>query len=347
MHKLTGFARGFAPLILAICIVLSWAVHVSAFAQSKITVRVEEFSFDRTDPDKTRFGDLEWRGGLVLSSDDHRFGGISGIVLNPEGNRLIGVSDIGRWVTADLHYNGRHLTGFDNVTLSRILGASGERLNGKVERDSEGLGWAVDGDILVAFERYHRVARYDIARTGFKARATYLDTPDEVSKFSTNKGFESVGQFVAPEALAGQYLVIAERFLDSEGHHSGWLLRPEGPRRLSFARSGEFDITDLEILPDGHVVLLERRFSVLFGLSMRLRLIEPEEFSSDQPIAGRVILNANSDKRIDNMEGLASHVTPEGETVLTIISDDNFRDAQRTLIMQFAFQENGQGLAGD
>ena len=45
-------------------------------------------------------------------------------------------------------------------------------------------------------------------------RATYLDVPDDVSEFSNNKGFESVGQFAVPEALAGQYLVIAERFLD-------------------------------------------------------------------------------------------------------------------------------------
>jgi hypothetical protein len=38
---------------------------------------------------------------------------------------------------------------------------------------------------------------------------------------------------------------------------------------------------------------------------------------------------------IDNMEGIDAHVTAEGETVLTLVSDDNFSLLQRTLLLQF------------
>ena len=38
---------------------------------------------------------------------------------------------------------------------------------------------------------------------------------------------------------------------------------------------------------------------------------------------------------IDNLEGIDVHVTPEGDTVLTLISDDNFSMIQRNLLLQF------------
>ena len=35
------------------------------------------------------------------------------------------------------------------------------------------------------------------------------------------------------------------------------------------------------------------------------------------------------------MEGIDAHVTETGDTVLTMISDDNFSLIQRTLLLQF------------
>jgi hypothetical protein len=35
------------------------------------------------------------------------------------------------------------------------------------------------------------------------------------------------------------------------------------------------------------------------------------------------------------MEGIDTHVTAGGETVLTMVSDDNFSMLQRTLLLQF------------
>jgi hypothetical protein len=42
---------------------------------------------------------------------------------------------------------------------------------------------------------------------------------------------------------------------------------------------------------------------------------------------------------VDNMEGIDAHVTPEGDTMLTMISDDNFSMLQRTLLLQFKLVE--------
>jgi hypothetical protein len=42
---------------------------------------------------------------------------------------------------------------------------------------------------------------------------------------------------------------------------------------------------------------------------------------------------------IDNMEGIAVFKTAEGETRVTLVSDNNYRtDLQRTLLLQFALK---------
>src|SRR5262245_57613206 len=44
--------------------------------------------FQSSRPDVRRFGDLEYRGGLVLTSSSEHFGGWSGLVMGADGRRL-------------------------------------------------------------------------------------------------------------------------------------------------------------------------------------------------------------------------------------------------------------------
>jgi hypothetical protein len=52
-------------------------------------------------------------------------------------------------------------------------------------------------------------------------------------------------------------------------------------------------------------------------------------------VDGPVLFFADFGQQVDNMEGLSVHQSPAGETVLTMISDDNFSAIQRTLLLQF------------
>jgi hypothetical protein len=52
---------------------------------------------------------------------------------------------------------------------------------------------------------------------------------------------------------------------------------------------------------------------------------------------GEILIEAHHGQEIDNMEGLATHSGPNGETIITMISDDNFNHLmQRTILLQFA-----------
>ena len=102
----------------------------------------------------------------------------------------------------------------------------------------------------------------------------------------------------------------------------------------AFVHDG-FDVTDAAPLPDGGLVVLERRFRFSEGVKMRIRRIDARELKRGALIAGEVLLEANDSLNIDNMEGIAAHRGASGEIVLTLITDDNFSPLQRTLIYQF------------
>ena len=51
------------------------------------------------------------------------------------------------------------------------------------------------------------------------------------------------------------------------------------------------------------------------------------------------LFEADLGYQIDNMEGIAVHRNARGETILTLVSDDNFSAIQRNLLLQFRLVE--------
>jgi hypothetical protein len=101
-------------------------------------------------------------------------------------------------------------------------------------------------------------------------------------------------------------------------------------------RRDDFDISDADFLPDGDLLILERKFSLIGGFGMRLRLIHAADIVPGKTVDGTVLITADDRDDIDNMEGLAVRPGPNGETLLTLISDDNQSLLQRTVLLEFA-----------
>ena len=104
-------------------------------------------------------------------------------------------------------------------------------------------------------------------------------------------------------------------------------------------RSADYDISDAALLPAGDLLLLERRFDWSTGLGVRMRRIALADVSAGALVDGAALLEADHRYEIDNMEGLSVHRGAGGETILTMISDDNFSIIQRSLLLQFALLE--------
>jgi hypothetical protein len=97
----------------------------------------------------------------------------------------------------------------------------------------------------------------------------------------------------------------------------------------------------VQSLANGSLLFLERSFDSAKQQRVRLRLVKTENVKPDNVMDGEILLDATRNMatkeghEIDNFEGLAVHATARGETMLTLISDDNFSSSQRTLMLQF------------
>jgi hypothetical protein len=79
---------------------------------------------------------------------------------------------------------------------------------------------------------------------------------------------------------------------------------------------------------------------------MRIRRVTASELKPGALIDGQVLLEATDSLNIDNMEAIAVHRRASGETIITLMSDDNFSPLQRTLIMQFSLPQGQPVAAG-
>jgi len=291
-------------------------------------------SFDPRDRAHLRFGALEYRSGLVLTSSFPGFGGLSGIRLDANGERFIALSDKGSWFTGRILYSGRAMVGLDDVEAAPMLGADGRPLAMRGWYDSESI--ARDGSfVYVGLEGVNQVVRFDFASGFTRARGEVVAMPPAVKRLPRNKGLEALVFVPKGLPLAGTLIAMSERGLDDDGNLMAFLVGGPSPGQFSIRRSENFDISDAVLLPSGDLLILERKFSLLVGVGIRIRRIQLATITPGALVDGPAIFNADLGEEIDNMEGIDAHVTAEGETVLTMVSDDNFSLIQRTLLLQF------------
>jgi hypothetical protein len=295
-------------------------------------------SFDTRDRSHVRFGSLEYRSGLILTSRFRGFGGLSGLRLDAKGERFIAISDKGSWFTGRIVYNGREMTGLDDVEASPMLGPDGKPITARGWFDSESI--ALDGSMVyVGLERVNQLLQFDFAKGFTRASGEVVPLPPVARKLPFNKGLEALVMVPKGFALAGTLLAISERGLDAQGNILAFLVGGKTPGQFTVRRTDNFDVSDAVLLPSGDLLLLERKFSLLGGIGIRIRRIALASVVPGAVIDGPSIFNADLGNEIDNMEGIDAHVTPEGETVLTLVSDDNFSLIQRNLLLQFTLVE--------
>ena len=221
----------------------------------------------------------------------------------------------------------------------RSLATTARNFRPKSAGDAEGLRIVHDksGDkALVSFEQTTRIRSY-AGPTFAPATAKAVKLPKFVKGIRRNLGLESIAIAPTGGALAGATVTIAERSLDDRGNHRGFVL--SGPKAGTFAirRSDELDITDAAFLSDGDLLILERRFSFSGGFALRIRQHRRRHDRSRRDCRRNAFCStAGNGYQIDNLEGMALRMSATGETLITLISDNNGSMLQRTMLLQFA-----------
>jgi hypothetical protein len=295
-------------------------------------------ALDYANSTRRRFGMLEYRGGLVLTSRFKEFGGVSAIRVQPDGARFLALTDRGWWLRGRITYADTRPTGIADAEMAPILGPDGKTLVSRRWYDTESL--AQDGGtVWVGIERVNRIVRFDYGKDGLLARGTPIDVPARVRSLPNNKGLESLVFVPRTLPLGGTLIAISERGLDKDGNILGFLIGGPSPGTFTVQRTADFDISDVAMLPAGDLLVLERKFSWTTGLFIRIRRIKLADVRPGAVVTGPTLFEGDLGYAIDNMEGLSVHRGAAGEIVLTMISDDNFSALQRTLLLQFTLME--------
>jgi hypothetical protein len=314
-----------ATLTLAACVTARGVLPASPVAGGPaVAVQTGPVPLDPADPGRITIGDFRYAGGIAVSSvETSRLHGLSDLVLSP-GGRITAVSDDGDLFTASLTFDSAgRLAGITDVTLRPLMGADGRTLQGKVSSDAEGLTILGDGEIMVSFERSHRIWRYP---TGAGRRPVPVAMPAaDMSGQGNNNGME--GLAAAPSISADGYWV---------GIESGsiWFCRLQIDCKDIADLPGPpagFRLSSLTTGPGGELVVLHHSYSPATGSRIQVTIVADPKGSPT--MIGRFAMSPSS--TVDNFEGIAVEQRPNGDWRLYLLSDDNFSANQRTLLIAF------------
>jgi len=204
-----------------------------------------------------------------------------------------------------------------------------------VEADAEAMARLPDGSWLVAFERDHRIWRY----ATLTASPTLVEGPADIGRQPANGGIEAM------TALAdGRVIVISEEYRRRADAVVGWVgsPKPDGHyqwRAFDYPTIPDFHPTAIARLPDGSFVTLERAFDFVRGVRCRVMRFAAADLEPGGTVRTEELARLASPYAVDNLEGIWAATGRKGETLLWLISDDNFNPLQRNILMMFELAE--------
>ena len=189
------------------------------------------------------------------------------------------------------------------------------------------------GAIWAAFENNNVIARKkpDGAIAGI--------APLAMRNWPLNGGAEAMARL--PD---GRFVVLAEA-TGAAGRHPALLfprdpLAGGAPLEFAYGSSGGFVPVDMAALPDGRVLVLERRVAWRLppGFAGRVVLADPASIRAGATWRGKVLADLAPPMPTDNYEGIAAIARPDGSVAVWLISDDNRMAIQRTLLLALSFR---------
>ncbi len=297
----------------------------------------EPIILDEENPSRVTFGQLTWRGGLSIHASDKRFGGLSALHVDTEGREMIALTDQGTWVKATLSYQDGNLTSARRFRYFPVRDPSGKAVSGR-RSDAESIV-KTDNGFVVSFERYHRLLRYatepgaeEPDRTG--TNPSSIPVPRGLKKLPDNGGIEAMTQL-----CDGRLFIVAEKSIARRNGVAAWVQSKRGWEPLSYQTQDGLRPTGAATLPNCDIVFVERSFSFLAGLDIRITRVSAAAIRPGATLLPTELAHLSAPLTIDNFEGISARRDAAGNTVIYLVSDDNFSAVQRTLLIMFGLNE--------
>ena len=266
---------------------------------------------------------LEQVGFLNIDRNEKDYGGFSGLVISNEGTEALVVTDKSFFFVLELRRDENDiLTGYSVIRKGRILSSKGEHLNGR-NTDSESIVIDENNNYYISFESNHRIMMH--SEVGGKG--VFVPKHPMFRKLSVNKGIEAL-------AIDADNRLIAIPEKPPLGISDIPIFRLQNDKWeiIKYVKINDnFLVTDAEILPEGLLLILERKFSWTQGFKTRFRLISLDKFDNTEPIT----VFTSTANQFDNLEGMTLWRDKKGEMRILTVSDDNFHPLQQSEIREF------------
>lgn len=261
---------------------------------------------------------VRFAGGVELVLDETSpLHSLSDLKLLDEA-AFVSVSDAGDLVRGRLRFDraGR-LAGVEGLAVRRLTLMDGAPITAKVDGDAEGLAIDARGDLLVSFEREHRIWNYGDPRQPRSAPVA-VRQPD--TAFTLNDGMEGIAAGRDGWRVAGE----SGGVWDCSAARCAVVVGPAAP-----IPDNEYRITGLDRDPSGEGwFVVQRSWNPPVDARARVR-----RMAADGTL-GPVLVELKLPGTTDNFEGVAAIARGDG-TRLYILSDDNNNPSQRTLLLAF------------
>lgn len=301
---------------------------------ARLDIRAVPVPLIADDPNDTRLGPLRLLGAWQLTSDHPGFGGISALLA--QNGRLLGVTDRGALIGLGRPPETK------GQWIAPLPLTPGDRKMADEQWDSESVtADPVTGRYWIGFELIQRICRY----APRFARLERCRTWPEMEDWPGVESIESLARL--PD---GRFLVISEG--GTQGNALDALLFAGDPTaadtphpiRIGYRPPPGYRPTDAVAI-DGHrLLVMNRRATVLSGFTGALAIIDITGVRAGDVVDARVIARFEPPVTADNYEGLAIERIGD-RALLWVVSDDNHKFFQRTLLLAFILPPELAGSA--
>ena len=188
-----------------------------------------------------------------------------------------------------------------------------------------------DGSVMVGFERHHRLWRFPAGGVALDNNPMPQRVPNNLYKAPLNGGIEALGSL-----WDGRLFALTEYWIHKDVVR-GWLGGGAGWWEIGYRFDGAYRPSDAGVMANNDLAVLERAYNPNRGITgIRVAHVRTGDLRRGARLEGEVLADLLPPLTLDNFEGIACRANEKGETILYLVSDNNFSDKQRTLLLMFA-----------